>query len=129
LGTDLELVRRIVGEAKIATSIRRHMLLLLISREVEDPERDGRVGNGIAVHIHHPADNNAMVVRRDVDIPDENRDRDDARHQNKAVGEDALPFSWTVHPLVAPEVRPWMNSFCAIKKRTRPGARTMMQKA
>ena len=33
------------------------------------------------------------------------------------------------HPLVAPEVRPWTNSFCASRNSRMPGASTMMQKA
>ena len=34
-----------------------------------------------------------------------------------------------VQPLVAPEVSPWMNSFCASRNSRMPGASTMMQKA
>src|SRR5262249_33229543 len=52
------------------------------------------------------------------------------RHHDEAVPQDLqCALRPRAHPLVAPEVRPRMNSFCAIRKIVRPGSSTSTTKA
>src|ERR1700730_10610614 len=109
-----------VREAESAIRIRLDVLLLLEGGEVEDPKRDGRVGDRLAGRIDHPSRDEAVLVGCAIDVPHAGQDCDDERHQYEAIEESALPkragrvvFAHCDHPFVAPDVRPWMNSFWA----------------
>src|SRR5262249_51527709 len=90
---------------------------------LEEDDRGARHRCARAV-VHLPFDD-AAVVESDIDVPSGDHERDDRRDEEEAMGEKASP----AHPLVAPEVRPRMNSFCAIRNMVRPGTRTMTTKA
>src|SRR5260370_25642573 len=100
-------------------------LLLLIIDEVALEEDDRSAWHRSAHAVAHLAFDDAAVVEGDKDIPAGDHERNHERHQEKAMQEKASP----AHPLVAPEVRPRMNSFCAIKKMVRPGTSTRTTKA
>src|SRR4051794_4063132 len=120
-------------EAETAIRAGPRARLLDISREVQDPERDARVRDRLAAGIDDTALDHAVVVRRHIEVPGEDRGRDRARHEHEAVEEEPPPERAVgivaAHPLVAPEVRPRMNSFWASRNRRMPGASTMMTKA
>ena len=58
------------------------------------------------------------------------RDGEDReRHGHEAVANEPQGMFAHDQPLAAPEVRPRMNSFCAIRKSAIPGSSTMIQNA
>ena len=126
-------MRGIAIEAETPIGAGARARVLDIGGEVQHPERDRGVGDGLALRVDDEPFDDAVVMGRHIEVPREDRGRDRARHEDEAVEQEAPPERpvriVVAHPLVAPEVRPWMNSFCARRKSRMPGASTMMQKA
>src|SRR5206468_3080718 len=119
------------GELEPAGFVRPGARPFLKGRELDRPERDRGAADGSPVRPDHGSAHDAAVVRRDPEIPDGDGKNDRAGRQNEPVQQKpspARPF-FLAHPLVAPEVRPRMNSFWARRNSRIPGASTMMQKA
>src|SRR5712671_1361385 len=112
-------------KAKGAVRVGRGAPQLLVIDEIALEEDDRGARHRSARAVAYLAFDDAAVVEGDIDVPAGDKDCDGQRHRDEAMAEDASP----AHPLVAPEVRPRMNSFCAIRKMVRPGTSTRTTKA
>src|SRR5438132_817982 len=92
-----------------AVGIGHGALLLLIVDEVALEEDDRGTRHRSACAVAHLALDDATIVEGDIDVPAGNQDRHRRWHHEETMHEKAPPL----HPLVAPVVRPRMNSFCA----------------
>src|SRR5689334_10399218 len=125
IGFQLNGVAAVVGEAERAVGIRRRVAALLMGDEAALEQHDGRAAHRLPRRIDHPAFHDAVIVAGDVHEPQHRDDGDRAGHDHPAREEPARQL----HPFVAPEVRPRMNSFWAIRNTRIDGASTMTAKA
>src|ERR671913_2047473 len=113
-----------IGEAVDALRVGRGALLFLVIDEVALEEDDRGARHRRARPVLHLALDDAVVVEGDIDVP-----RHDDGYERQRDGDEAVGEGAPLHPLVAPEVRPRMNSFCAIRKMASPGISTRTTKA
>lgn len=115
-----------MGKPEPALSVGFHLGALHLGDEIQPIERYHRARDRLSSGIHDFSGNDAVVVQRYVNVPGQDHQRERERYRDEAMREQpANP----PHPFAAPEVRPRMKSFWAMRKMTTPGASTMTTKA
>src|SRR5271166_2894227 len=114
-----------LGEAVGACGVGFGVLVLFVVDHVALEENDRRAGDGPAGAVAHFAFDDAAGMERHVEVPHAGDEGEQQRNIDETVAQEA----GQPHPLVAPVVRPRMNSRCAIRKIARPGISTRTTKA
>jgi len=115
----------IPGEAKLASAVGARALALVVHDEVALQQYHGGIRHWPPIRVDDLALNYTAVIERDITVPRERGACDHKRCDHPAT----LCPARHHHPLVAPEVSPRMNSFCAMRNTKIEGANTMAAKA
>src|SRR5262245_15816926 len=112
-------------EAEAAGAVGARALALVVHDEVALQQYHGGVRHRPPICVDDLTLNYTAVIESDMAVPRERGARDRKRYDHPTAG---CPVRHG-HPLVAPEVSPRINSFCAMRNTKIEGASTITAKA